>query len=271
MSKVTDQFTKWTAVYSLCTKDQALASLQLFVTPTSIPFGSRIVTWRADKGGEYNGEDFKSYRQETCITQKLAATNTPQKVGVSERVGRTLCAMVRCIRVDRGLPPFLWGELMMAASYSCNRIPHSGLNMETPYKKLYGKDADIFHLKIIGARVFVHIKNSNKLSYTSWDEMVCGFSEAASNSYRICNPKKRRVVERRNVVFIKTPPNMLPVARRLSPQQDLESPSYDIRDDTLDDNYVSHDNMLRDVKNSISTLDFSVDMPAGTLELLLPQ
>ena len=41
--------------------------------------------------------------------QQFAATNTPQQIGVSKRVGRTLCAMVRCMRVDSGLPPFLWG------------------------------------------------------------------------------------------------------------------------------------------------------------------
>ena len=46
----------------------------------------------------------------------------------------------------------------MAASYICNWISHSALNTETPYKKLYGKDADLSHLKIIGARAFVHIK-----------------------------------------------------------------------------------------------------------------
>ena len=51
------------------TKDQALASLQLFATSTVIPFGSSIVTWRVDKGGEYTGEDFKAYCQESDITQ----------------------------------------------------------------------------------------------------------------------------------------------------------------------------------------------------------
>ena len=86
--KITDPFTKWTAVHLLCTKGQALASLQLFVTSTVIPFGSRIVTWRADNGSEYTGEDFKAYCQETGITQQFAATNTPQQIGVLERVGR---------------------------------------------------------------------------------------------------------------------------------------------------------------------------------------
>ena len=68
-SNITDQVCKWTAAYLLCTKDQALALLHLFVTSAAIPFGSLIVTWRADKGGKYIGEDFKAYCQETGITQ----------------------------------------------------------------------------------------------------------------------------------------------------------------------------------------------------------
>ena len=255
----------------LCTKDQALASLQLFVTSTIISFGSRIVTWRADKGGEHSGEDFKAYCQETHITQQFAVTNTPQQIDVSKRVGRTLCAMVWCMRVDSGLPPFLWEEIMMTASYICSRIPHSALNMLTPYKKLYGKDADLSYLKIIGARAFVQTKNPNKLGHTSWEVMVCGFSETEGNSHRIWNPKTRRMVESRNVISIETSPNMLPAVRWLSPQQDLESSSYDFRYETLDDNYVSHDGMPRDVQNCTSTLDFGIDIPAGTVDLLLPQ
>ena len=159
----------------------------------------------------------------------------------------------------------------MAASYICNRIPHSALNMETPYKKLYGKHAVLFHLKIIDARAFVHIKNPNKLGHTSWEGMVCGFSETMSSFYHIWNPKTRRVVESRIVVFIKTPPNLLPATRQLSQQQDLELPSYDFSDDTLDDNYVSHDDMLRNVQNYTSSLNFGVDTPTGTVEFLLPQ
>ena len=158
----------------------------------------------------------------------------------------------------------------MVASYICNRIPPSALDIETLYKKLYGKDADLSHLKIISARAFVYIKKTNKLGHTSWEGMVCGFSETESNSYCIWTSKARRVVESRSVVFIETAPNVLPATRRLSPQEP-ESPSYDFSNDTLDDNYVSHDDMLRDVQNYTSALDFGVDTPAGTVELLLLQ
>ena len=49
---------------------------------------------------------------------------------------------------------------MLTAAYVCNRMPHSGLDMEAPFKRLYGKEANLSHLKIIGARAFVHIKNA---------------------------------------------------------------------------------------------------------------
>ena len=85
VSKITDEYTKWTAVYLLTNKNQALKSLQLFVGSTAIPLGGRIVRWRADKVGEYTGEEFRQYCLETGIIQEFTATNTPQQIGVSER------------------------------------------------------------------------------------------------------------------------------------------------------------------------------------------
>ena len=268
VSKITDHFSRWNAVYLLCSKDQALASLQAYVTSTVIPFSSRIVRFRTDKGGEYTGKDFQAYCLETGIKQEFAATNTPQQIGVSERVGRTLCAMVRCLLVDSGLPPSLWSELMLTTTYLCNRVPHSALKMETPYKVLYGKEADLSHLKIIGSRAFVHIKDSTKLGHTSWEGMVCGFSENESNSYHVWNPKTRRVVEARNVVFIETPPHLIPQPSQPSLLHRLQSSSLKFTEDTLDDNYVSNEEMLQDVRDyTAAALDFNIDILADRDDL----
>ena len=267
VSNITDHFSRWNAVYLLCSKDQALASLQAYVTSTVIPFSSRIVRFRADKGGEYTGKHFQAYCLETGIKQEFAATNTPQQIGVSERVGRTLCAMVRCLLVDSDLPPNLWGELMLTTTHLCNRVPHSALKMETPYKVLYGKEADLSHLKIIGSRAFVHIKDSTKLGHTSWEGMVCGFSENESNSYRVWNPKTRRVVEARNAVFIETPPHLIPQPSQPSPLHRLQSSSLKFTEDTLDDNYVSNEEMLQDVRDYTAALDFNIGILADRDDL----
>ena len=118
------------------------------------------------KGGEYIGEEFRQYCLETGIIREFTATNTPQQVGVSERVGRTLCTMVRCILVDSGFPSSTWRELFMAAAYLKNRTPNKALKMETLFKMLQGEEADLSHLDVIGARTFVHIKDSK--SSTTW-------------------------------------------------------------------------------------------------------
>ena len=104
--------------------------------------------------------------------------------------------------------------------------------MEAQHDMLYGKEADLSHLRIIGTTAFVHVKDATKLGHTSSEGMVCGFSQNESKSFRIWNPKTHRVVESRNVVFIETPPHVLPPSRRLSPLQGLEAPLLDLSDNS---------------------------------------
>ena len=59
VSKITDQFIRWTAVYLLENKSCAFDSFRLVVTSTVIPCGGQVICWRADKGGEYTSEAFK--------------------------------------------------------------------------------------------------------------------------------------------------------------------------------------------------------------------
>ena len=126
VSKITDQFSRWTAVYLLENKSCAFHYFRLFVTSTVIPCGGRVIRWRVDKGGEYTSEGFKQYCLETGIVQEFAATNTPQQNGVSERVGRTLCSMVRCLLVNSGLPSKLWGggshSLRLTSANVCHTL-----------------------------------------------------------------------------------------------------------------------------------------------------
>ena len=163
--------------------------------------------------------------------------------------------MVRCPLVDSGLPPKLWGELMLTAAYLCNCMPHSELDMETPFKRLYSKEDNLSHLKIMGARAFVHIKNAKKLEPKSWEGMLCGFSEDEALSYRVWNPKTRRVVESRNVMSIETPPHLVPQSTRLSLLRELPPAE-------LVDEYASTDDLLRDARDYTSVLDFNTNIQA---------
>ena len=46
---------------------------------------------------------------------------------------------------------------MQTAVFLSNRSPYAALNNGTPYKALYGKDAYLGHLRVIGSRAFMHL------------------------------------------------------------------------------------------------------------------
>ena len=116
---------------------------------------------------------------------------------------------------DSGFSSSMWGELFMAAVCLKNRTPHKALTMKTSFSMLHGEKADPQHLRVIGARTFVHIKNSRKLDAVAWEGKVCDYSEE-KKSYRVWIPKTRRVVESRKVIFIETSPHLLPRLSQLS-------------------------------------------------------
>ena len=129
-----------------------------------IPSGFRVEWLRVDKGGEFIRKEFQNFCLQTGVSLEYASTNTPQQLDMSECVGRTLVAMVRCMFADSGLPKFLWGELMFAAAFLGNRAPHSATSMQSPYKILHGTEPDLRLLRVIGARAFMHIETYSKIS-----------------------------------------------------------------------------------------------------------
>ncbi|CAB1103214.1 unnamed protein product [Ectocarpus sp. CCAP 1310/34] len=174
------------------------------------PLGRRIEIIRCDRGGENVANIFTAYCMDSGITIEYAATNTPQQNGVSGRDGQTLTTITRCLMEDGAFPPTLWGELMMTAVDLSNRSPHSVLGGVTPYFKMYGKEADLSRLRVIGARSFVNYERyTKKLSDRTFEGKLCGFSRD-SKTYRIYNPATGNVVESRNVTFIETPAYSMP-------------------------------------------------------------
>ena len=143
VSKFLDQFTKWNGVFLLKEKNSAVDTVQFYNQAVVIPYGLRLEHLRADKEGENTDAAFRKYYLDIGIKLEFASTNTPQQIGANERLGRTLAGMVRCSLSNSGLPPFLWGELFLTASYLSNRAPHAALGNKTPFQALYGKPAHL--------------------------------------------------------------------------------------------------------------------------------
>ena len=218
-------------------------ALELFNKGTVIPRSERIHVLRADKGTEFTSAAYRQYCLDIGIQLQFASPNTPQQIEANERAGRTIMNIVRCMLADSTLPGLLWGELMHTAVYLSNRTPLAALHNGTPYKALYGKDAHVGHLRVVGARAFVHEEtHTKKLESRAWEGRLVGYS-LDSKFYRLYNTQTRRVRESRNVIFIETTP---------------APPSLDERG--FDDGkftYADQNDMIRDVRNY--TTDHPVD------------
>ena len=100
--------------------------------------------------------------------------------------------IVRCMLADSTLTSFLWGERMHTAVCLSNRTPHAALHNGTPYKAIYGKDAQHGHLRVVGARAFVHDKtHTKKLESNAWEGRLVVYS-LDTKSYRLYNAQTRR-------------------------------------------------------------------------------
>ena len=70
-------------------------------------------------------------------------------------------------------------------------------------------------------------------------------------------------MESRNVTLIETQPHLLSPPSNLSPLQNLIPSSWDLDDDTLENDYISYDDLLWDVRDYINVLDFTANIPAN--------
>ena len=137
-------------------------ALELFNKGTVISSSERIHVFRADKGTEFTSAAYRQFCLDIGIQLQFASPNTPEQIGANERAGRTIMNIVRFMLADSTLPSLLWEELMHTAVYLSNRTPHAALHNWTPCKALYGKDAHLAHLRVVGARAFVHGERTPK-------------------------------------------------------------------------------------------------------------
>ena len=126
-------------------------------------------------------------------------------MGKSERDGRTIMNMTCCLLNETKLPHFLWNEIAATSVYLLNRIPNKTIDMDTSHRRMLGNHASLAHLRIIGARAFVHQPlHTGKLEEKAWEGRLVGY-DANSPTYRIYNPASRNIIRSRNVTFIESP------------------------------------------------------------------
>lgn len=198
----TDDYSRFTWVYFLKFKSEALDKFKLFKSQVENMLQQKLACLRSDRGGEYTSELFRSFCHTHGITRQLTVARTPHQNGVAERKNRTLFELARTISFDSKAPANLWEELVRTANYINNRCSTRALNLSTPFECLTRVKPNVSHFRIIGSTAYVHIPKEmrDKLGSKSLKCVLVGYDDQ-SKAYRCFDPLNRRILISRDVII----------------------------------------------------------------------
>ncbi|GJZ43915.1 retrovirus-related pol polyprotein from transposon TNT 1-94 [Tanacetum coccineum] len=183
---VTDDFSRFSWVFFLATKDETSGILKTFITEIENQLDHKVKVIRCD-----NGTEFKNSQND-----------------VAERKNRTLIEATRTMLVDSKLPTTFWAEAVNTACYVLNRVlvikPHN----KTPYELIRGRPPLIDFMKPFGCPVTILNTRDHlgKFDEKADEGYFIGYS-VISKAMRVFNKRTRIVEKTLNIRFLENSPN----------------------------------------------------------------
>ncbi|GKB66067.1 putative ribonuclease H-like domain-containing protein [Tanacetum coccineum] len=152
---VTDDFSRFSWVFFLGTKDETFYILRDFITFVENQLTKKVKAIRCDNGTEFKNSNLIELCGSKGIKRDYSVARTPQQNRVAERKNRTLIEAARTMLADSKLPTMFWTEAVSTACYVLNRVLVTKPHNKTPYELLSGKVPNISHLKPFGCHVTI--------------------------------------------------------------------------------------------------------------------
>ncbi|GJR61562.1 putative ribonuclease H-like domain-containing protein [Tanacetum coccineum] len=152
---VTDDFSRFSWVFFLATKDETSEILKTFITGIENLKDLRVKVIRCDNGTEFKNRVINQFYEMKGIKREFSVVRTPQQNGVAERKNRILIEAVRTMLADSKLPTTFWAEAVNTACYVQNRVlvikPHN----KTPYELFLGRKPTLSFMRPFGCPVTI--------------------------------------------------------------------------------------------------------------------
>ena len=148
----TDDFSRYTQVYFLHTKDETFDSYWVFEAWLSTQYSAKIKRLHLDQGGEYLSDEFSAHLKKASTVRSLTVHDTPEHNGITEHLNHNLLEKVRVMLHKSHLPKFLWAKAIAHAIYLKNRTWMCSIGDTMPYKLLNGQKPNLGNLNWWGSR-----------------------------------------------------------------------------------------------------------------------
>ncbi|GJY77667.1 putative ribonuclease H-like domain-containing protein [Tanacetum coccineum] len=136
---VTDDYSRFSWVFFLASKDETSEILKTFLTGIENLIDLKVNVIRCDNGTEFKNKVMNQFCEIKGIKKEFSIARTPQQNGVAERKNRTLIEAARTMLADSKLTKTFWAEAVNTVCYVQNRVlvikPHN----KTPYELFLGK------------------------------------------------------------------------------------------------------------------------------------
>ncbi|GJV16698.1 putative ribonuclease H-like domain-containing protein [Tanacetum coccineum] len=138
---VTDDYSWFSWVFFLATKDETSRILKTFITGIENQINHKVKIIRCDNGTEFKNNDMNQFYGMKGIKREFSVARIPQQNGVAERKNMTLIEAARTMLADLLLPITFWAEAVNTACYVQNRVLVTKPHNKTPYELLLGLDS----------------------------------------------------------------------------------------------------------------------------------
>ncbi|GJR19530.1 putative ribonuclease H-like domain-containing protein [Tanacetum coccineum] len=206
---ITDDFSRFSWVFFLRTKDETSAILQDFIRQIENQLNKKVKTIRCDNGTEFKNRDMIEFCGSKGIKREYSNARTPQQNGVAERKNRTLIEAARTMLADSFLPNTFWAEAVSTACYVLNRVLVTKPQNKTPYELITGKLPIISYIRPFGCHVTIlnTIDHLGKFEEKADEGFLVGYS-LSSKAFRVYNLATKRVEENLHIKFLENKPNV---------------------------------------------------------------
>ncbi|GJX58283.1 putative ribonuclease H-like domain-containing protein [Tanacetum coccineum] len=206
---ITDDFSRFSWVFFLRTKDETSGILKDFIRQIENQLNQKVKTIRCDNGTEFKNRDFIEFCGSKGIKREYSNARTPQQNGVAERKNRTLIEAARTMLADSFLPNTFWAEAVSTACYVLNRVLVTKPHNKTPYELVTGKITIISYIRPFGFHVTIlnTINHLGKFDGKSDEGFLVGYS-LQSKAFRVYYLETKRVEENLHITFLENKLNV---------------------------------------------------------------
>ncbi|GJT30765.1 putative ribonuclease H-like domain-containing protein [Tanacetum coccineum] len=206
---VTDDYSRFSWVFFLATKDETSGILKTFITGIENQINHKVKIIRCDNGTEFKNNDMNQFCGMKGIKREFSVARTPQQNRVAERKNRTLIEAARTMLADSLLPTTFWAEVVNTACYVQNRVLVTKPYNKTPYELLLGRPPSVRFMRPFGCSVTIlnTLDPLGKFNRKADEGFLVGYSINIKN-FRVFNTRTRKVEENLHINFLENKPNV---------------------------------------------------------------